>query len=315
MSNIDAMSDKYSDLYISLEDDISESEYMLTDSDKYYISELKKIPLLSNEETYELAKRISSGDKVAKDKLIISNLRLVASVASLYVGRGLQYLDLVQYGNLGLMKAVEKYDPDKGFKFSTYARHWIVQSIQRGITNTSRIIRLPVYKSEELRKYNQTKRMLANSLLRTPTEEEIAQKMNISLLDVHELSKLDSPVVSLNTLIYDDNSTEFESDFLIDDTSLDSSIIDEEIRNAVIQLLENSGLSQTDIDILKLRFGFDGRIPMTLDSISKIYNVGCATIGKRIKCSLNKLRDDPRLKQLAAYINVDTKQKVLVNGK
>ena len=257
-------------------------------SDMYYVAEIREIPLLSDDELVYVYNRMRSGDKEAKDRFITANLRLVTSVASLYVNRGLPYLDLVQFGNLGLMKAVEMFDINKGYKFSTYARHWIIQSIQRGIADTSRLIRIPVYKVEELNKYNYTVTKLKSKLLRLPTNNEIAEEMNISISQVEEFKKIQTDMVSLNSLIHDDSFDEYEDAIILQDNTLDNIINN---YSELEELFKNCDLDQKNIDILKLRYGLNNGIPMTIEEIAKIHNLSVSTVSRRIKDSLIKLKE------------------------
>ena len=257
-------------------------------SDMYYVAEIREIPLLSDDELVYVYNRMRNGDKEAKDRFITANLRLVTSVASLYVNRGLPYLDLVQFGNLGLMKAVEMFDINKGYKFSTYARHWIIQSIQRGIDDTSRLIRIPVYKAEELNKYNYTVTKLKSKLLRLPTNNEIAEEMNISISQVEEFKKIQTDMVSLNSLIHNDSFNEYEDAIILQDNTLDNIIND---NSELEELFKNCDLDQKNIDILKLRYGLNNGIPMTIEEIAKIHNLSVSTVSRRIKDSLIKLKE------------------------
>ena len=257
-------------------------------SDMYYVAEIREIPLLSDDELVYVYNRMRNGDKEAKDRFITANLRLVTSVASLYVNRGLPYLDLVQFGNLGLMKAVEMFDINKGYKFSTYARHWIIQSIQRGIDDTSRLIRIPVYKAEELNKYNYTVTKLKSKLLRLPTNNEIAEEMNISISQVEEFKKIQTDMVSLNSLIHNDSFNEYEDAIILQDNTLDNIIND---NSELEELFKNCDLDQKNIDILKLRYGLNNGIPMTIEEIAKIHHLSVSTVSRRIKDSLIKLKE------------------------
>jgi len=264
------------------------------DSVKIYLQQIGKIPLLSHEEELLVAKKIKEDNsEAAKKQLVNSNLRLVVSIAKKYIGRGLTFLDLIQEGNVGLIKAAEKFDYSKGYKFSTYATWWIQQSITRGIADKSRTIRLPVHMIETLSKIKKATRELKISLHRTPTKEEIAEKLDMSLSKLRYVIRSAQGTISLETPINQKEENARIEDILVDEASVapDSQVTQENLISEVKGMLEK--LSQKERDILILRYGLndDGQ-KKTLEEIGAIYNVSrerVRQIENRAICKLKKM--------------------------
>jgi len=241
-----------------------------------YLVEISKIPLLTKEEEYELAKKMREGtpeEKAkARKKLIESNLRLVVSIAKKYIGQGLLFLDLIQEGNLGLIKAAEKFDYKKGWRFSTYATWWIRQAITRALADQSRTIRVPVHMVENINKLKKTTRQLMQKLGREPTDEEIAKEMGISVKKVEDFKRVAQVPISLETPVGDDEDTRL-ADFVEDKSILSPE--EETIKNCsneeLLELLKF--LPERERDIIKLRFGLGGEVPHTLEEVGAKFNV------------------------------------------
>lgn len=255
---------------------LDEGNHDTTDSVKEYLKEIGRIPLLSAEEEFKLAKQYKEGTllqaKLAKNKLIEANLRLVVSIAKRYVTNNTGILDIIQEGNLGLIKAVEKFDYSLGFKFSTYATWWIRQSITRALAETDRIIRLPVGINEQVKKIKAMEQKLATVLGRNPTAEEIAEEFNLQISDVQELLKLSEDVVSLDVPVGDEEES-LLMDFIADTNNLSADDLQNKI--AITQFLEQvfNSLDERSVLVLKLRFGlYDGR-KRTLGEVGQMMNV------------------------------------------
>ena len=237
-----------------------------------YLREIGKVPLLTAEEEISLAKRVERGDPAAKQALIEANLRLVVSVAKRYVGRGMLFLDLIQEGNLGLMRAVEKFDWRRGYKFSTYATWWIRQAITRGIADQARTIRVPVHMVETINKLVRVRRQLTQELERDPTNEEIALKMEITPERVEQILKIAQEPVSLETPVGDEDDSSL-GDFIEDDelqrphVAVDSKMRGEELAGVL------SSLSHRERKVIELRYGIGGGEPMTLEEVGKYFGV------------------------------------------
>jgi RNA polymerase primary sigma factor len=237
-----------------------------------YLREIGKVPLLTAEEEISLAKRVERGDPAAKQALIEANLRLVVSVAKRYVGRGMLFLDLIQEGNLGLMRAVEKFDWRRGYKFSTYATWWIRQAITRGIADQARTIRVPVHMVETINKLVRVRRQLTQELERDPTNEEIALKMEITPARVEQILKIAQEPVSLETPVGDEDDSNL-GDFIEDDelqrphVAVDSKLRGEEIQGVL------SSLSHRERKVIELRYGLGGGEPMTLEEVGRYFGV------------------------------------------
>lgn len=262
------------------------------DSVRMYLNEIGRIPLLSADEEVSLAKRIEMGDLSAKQKLAESNLRLVVSIAKRYIGRGLPFLDLMQEGNLGLLRAVEKFDYRKGFKFSTYATWWIRQAITRAIADQARTIRIPVHMVETINKLRYTQRRLQQELGRQPLSEEIAVEMNLDLKKVNYILKISQDIVSLEAPVGTEEDSKL-SDFIQDESAM--SPFDEAHRNIIKENIADllQYLSAREQKIIKMRFGLEDGIPHTLEEVGKEFNVTRERIRQIEGKVLEKLRDHP----------------------
>ena len=286
-----------------VEDDLSVPEGIsIDDPVRMYLKEIGKVPLLTAEEEIEIAKRLETGDEEAKKKLSEANLRLVVSIAKRYVGRGMLFLDLIQEGNLGLIKAVEKFDYRKGFKFSTYATWWIRQAITRAIADQARTIRIPVHMVETINKLIRVSRQLLQQYGREPTPEEIAKEMGISESKVREIIKIAQEPVSLETPIGEEEDSHL-GDFIPDD---DAPAPAEAASFALMkeQLLDVlDTLTPREEKVLRLRFGLaDGR-QRTLAEVGKEFNVTRERIRQIEAKALRKLRHPSRSKKLKDYLD------------
>ena len=268
---------------------------------RMYLKEIGKVPLLSAEEEIELAKRMELGDEEAKKKLCEANLRLVVSIAKRYVGRGMLFLDLIQEGNLGLIKAVDKFDWRKGYKFSTYATWWIRQAITRSIADQARTIRIPVHMVETINKLIRISRQLLQELGREPTPEEIAAEMDISVEKVREILKIAQEPVSLETPIGEEEDSHL-GDFIPDD---DVPAPAEAAAFSMLkeQLVEVLGtLTEREQKVLKLRFGLEDGRARTLEEVGKQFDVTRERIRQIEAKALRKLRHPSRSKKLKDYL-------------
>ena len=273
----------------------------VNDPVRMYLKEIGVVPLLSNEEEKELAIAVENGDLEAKQRLAEANLRLVVSIAKRYVGRGMQFLDLIQEGNMGLMKAVDKFDYSKGFKFSTYATWWIRQAITRAIADQARTIRIPVHMVETINKLVREQRNLLQELGQDPTPEQIAERMDMTPDKVREILKIAQEPVSLETPIGEE-----------DDSHLGDFIEDEVIENPVdyttrVVLREQldevlDTLTDREENVLRLRFGLDDGKMRTLEDVGKVFNVTRERIRQIEAKALRKLRHPSRSKQLKDFI-------------
>ena len=268
---------------------------------RMYLKEIGNVPLLSTEEEVALAQRVEAGDESAKKQLIEANLRLVVSIAKKYVGRGMPFLDLIQEGNMGLMKAVYKFDYSKGFKFSTYATWWIRQAITRGIADTGRTIRVPVHMVETINKTLRMTRTLLQELGREPTPEEVAERLGVPVARVREVLKISRDPVSLDTPIGEEDDSHL-GDFIEDDSALspaDSaafSMLREELSTAL------ESLTDRERQVVQLRFGLiDGRA-RTLEEVGKEFNVTRERIRQIEAKALRKLRHPSRSKRLRDFL-------------
>ena len=271
------------------------------DSVKMYLKDIGQVPLLTSEEEKDLAERMSKGDEEAKKRLSEANLRLVVSIAKRYVGRGMQFLDLIQEGNLGLMKAVDKFDHTKGFKFSTYATWWIRQSITRAIADQARTIRIPVHMVETINKTGRVVRQLMQTLGREPTPAEIAKEMGVPEEKVIEIQKIAQDPVSLETPIGEEEDSHL-GDFIEDNSAASPAEKAESrmLREQLLQVLDT--LTPRENEVLLMRYGLrDGR-PKTLEEVGKEFNVTRERIRQIEAKALRKLRHPNRTKRLRDYI-------------
>ena len=310
-------------LRITDDDDIPDEELLLSDEDevdmenldlsipdgisiedpvRMYLKEIGKVPLLSAEEEIELAKRMENGDQEAKKRLAEANLRLVVSIAKRYVGRGMLFLDLIQEGNLGLIKAVEKFDYRKGYKFSTYATWWIRQAITRAIADQARTIRIPVHMVETINKLIRVSRQLLQELGREPTPEEISEEMGMPLDHVREILKISQEPVSLETPIGEEEDSHL-GDFIQDDNVP----VPAEAASFTLlreQLVEVLGtLTEREQKVLRLRFGLDDGRARTLEEVGKEFNVTRERIRQIEAKALRKLRHPSRSRKLKDYLD------------
>lgn len=284
------------------EEDISVPKGINVDDPvRMYLKEIGKIPLLTAEEEVELAQRMEAGDEIAKKKLAEANLRLVVSIAKRYVGRGMLFLDLIQEGNLGLMKAVEKFDYEKGFKFSTYATWWIRQAITRAIADQARTIRIPVHMVETINKLVRVQRQLVQELGRDPTPEEIAKEMNMEVEKVREIMKIAQEPVSLETPIGEEEDSHL-GDFIEDDNALAPADAATYImlREQLIDVLDT--LTPREQKVLRLRFGLDDGRARTLEEVGKEFDVTRERIRQIEAKALRKLRHPSRSKKLKDFL-------------
>ena len=286
-------------------DEITETSYegiSVDDPVRMYLREIGKIPLLSYDKELELAKRILEGDEEAKQELAEANLRLVVSIAKKYVGRGMLFLDLIQEGNMGLIKAVEKFDYTKGFKFSTYATWWIRQAITRAIADQARTIRIPVHMVETINRLIRTSRHLLQQLGREPTPEEIAKEMDMSVEKVMEIQKIAQDPVSLETPIGEEDDSHL-GDFIQDEDSpapqdaASYTLLREQLEEVM------KTLTPREAKVLRLSFGLDDGKARTLEEVGKEFDVTRERIRQIEAKALRKLRHPSRSKKLRDYMN------------
>ncbi len=273
------------------------------DSVRLYLREIGKIPLLKADEELALAKRVVAGEKDAKDQMAEANMRLVVSIAKRYVGRGLDLLDLIQEGNTGLLRAVEKFDPDKGFKFSTYATWWIRQAITRAIADQARTIRIPVHMVETINKLLRTQRRLTQDLNREPTNEEIAKEMEIDVEKVEHIMKIKQDISSLDASVRDDEEDSVLGDFIEDEDTVspEESATSQLLKEHVKDML--GALTEREQKILKLRFGLEDGKSHTLEEVGQEFNVTRERIRQIEAKALAKLRKHKDARKLHDYIN------------
>lgn len=273
----------------------------INDPVRMYLKEIGRVPLLSADDEVELAMRIKNGDEEAKRRLAEANLRLVVSIAKRYVGRGMLFLDLIQEGNMGLIKAVEKFDHNKGFKFSTYATWWIRQAITRAIADQARTIRIPVHMVETINKLIRVSRQLLQELGREPTPEEIAAEMELSVEKVREIMKIAQEPVSLETPIGEEDDSHL-GDFIEDQEALapaDAAAY-ELLKEQLEDVLDT--LTEREENVLRLRFGLDDGRTRTLEEVGKVFGVTRERIRQIEAKALRKLRHPSRSKRLKDFL-------------
>jgi RNA polymerase primary sigma factor len=277
-------------------------EDVADDSVRLYLREIGKIPLLTSAEELALAQKVVAGDKRAKDKMAEANMRLVVSIAKRYVGRGLDLLDLIQEGNTGLLRAVEKFDPDKGFKFSTYATWWIRQAITRAIADQARTIRIPVHMVETINKLLRTQRRLTQDLNREPTNEEIAAEMELDVEKVEHIMKIKQDISSLDASVRDDEEDSVLGDFIEDEDTAtpEESATGQLLKEHVKDLL--GSLSEREQKILRLRFGLEDGKNHTLEEVGQEFSVTRERIRQIEAKALAKLKKHKDSKKLMDYL-------------
>ena len=284
-----------------LEDLTSSKDIKINDPVRMYLKEIGRINLLTSEEEFEYARLANEGDEHAKTMLAESNLRLVVSIAKRYVGRGMLFLDLIQEGNIGLMKAVDKFDPGKGYKFSTYATWWIRQAITRAIADQARTIRIPVHMVETINKLARIQRQLTQELNREPTEEELAKKLGIGVDKVREVYKISQDPVSLETPIGEEDDSHL-GDFIKDERTMspeeytEIGMLKEELSGVLLTLTER------EEKVLRLRFGLDDGQCRTLEEVGQIFNVTRERIRQIEAKALRKLRHPSRSRKLKDFL-------------
>ncbi len=295
------------------EEELSDEELAITaenvdefadDSVRMYLREIGKIPLLKPEEEMELAQRIVKGDKKAKDKMVESNMRLVVSIAKKYVGRGLDFLDLIQEGNTGLLRAVEKFDPDKGFKFSTYATWWVRQAITRAIADQARTVRIPVHMFETINKVVRTARRMTADLNREPTNEELAKELDMEPEKIDYVMRIKQDIASLDASIAREGDDEDSAlgDFVEDEEreSPEDSAANQILKEQLSEII--SSLSSREQKIIRLRFGIGGGRPHTLEEVGNEFRVTRERIRQIEAKALAKLRKNKETKKLHEYL-------------
>lgn len=274
----------------------------VSDPVRMYLKEIGRIPLLDREQEIRLAQQVEAGDEKAKKKLIDANLRLVVSIAKKYIGRGMTFLDLIQEGNKGLIRAVEKYDWTKGFKFSTYATWWIRQAITRSIADQARTIRIPVHMVETINKLMRTSRRLMQDLGREPTPEEIGKKMHMDPEKVREILKISQNTTSLETPVGDGEDDSILGDFIADDKQV--SPYDSTSRQMLRENIEEvlGALSDREAKVLRMRFGLAGNKSMTLEEVGRKFGVTRERIRQIEAKALRKLKHPSRRKKLQDFL-------------
>lgn len=273
----------------------------INDPVRMYLKEIGQIKLLTTEEELELADRIAQGDEQAKATLAEANLRLVVSIAKRYVGRGMLFLDLIQEGNIGLMKAVEKFDVTKGYKFSTYATWWIRQAITRAIADQARTIRVPVHMVETINKLARVERQLTLELNREPTEEELAKKMGTSVEKIRDIYKISQEPVSLEIPIGEEDDSHL-GDFIPDETNMspEDFAVNELLKDEISEVLLT--LTEREEKVIRLRFGLEDGRPRTLEEVGQLFGVTRERIRQIEAKALRKLRHPSRSRKLKDYL-------------
>lgn len=313
VANIPADFDEPESHEIEGEEELSDEELAITaenvdafadDSVRLYLREIGKIPLLTPEEEADLAQRIVKGDKKAKDKMVESNMRLVVSIAKRYGGRGLDFLDLIQEGNTGLLRAVEKFDPDKGFKFSTYATWWVRQAITRAIADQARTIRIPVHMVETINKVLRTTRKLTAELNREPTNEEIAKALDMDVEKIDYVMRIKQDIASLDASVGRDGDDEDSvlGDFVEDEErdSPEDSAAHQILKEQLSEIIAT--LTDREQKIIRLRFGIGGGRPHTLEEVGNEFDVTRERIRQIEAKALAKLRKNKDTKKLHEYL-------------
>ena len=297
-----------------LQDELEEADTLLEETEqiaedvstsdpvRMYLREIGKVPLLSSEEELALAQRIAEGDQDAARAMTEANLRLVVSIAKRYVGRGMQLLDLIQEGNLGLLKAVEKYDYTKGFKFSTYATWWVRQAITRALADQARTIRIPVHMVETMNKLTQTSRKLQQELGREPTVEELAAVMHLTPDRVNEIRQMCMEPVSLESPVGEEDDSHL-GDFIEDDTGSQpaEAVSQAMLRQQLMDILDT--LSPREAKVLRLRYGLDDGRPRTLEEVGREFNVTRERVRQIEAKALRKIRNPNRSSKLRDFLN------------
>lgn len=300
-------------VYIQTQNDIKKYR---NDSIKNYLEEIDK-KILTKEQEQELARKIKNNDSDARKIFIERNLKLVVSIAKNYVGKGLEFMDLIQEGSIGLIKAVEKFDPNKGYKFSTYATWWIRQSIKRAISNKSRNIRIPIYMHDKVKKYIKVKERLEEELNRKPTIEELQEEIHETKETIEKLEKLKKDTVSLNKPVSEENENEI-GDYVKDErNNLEEEFFSNNLYSEIMDLFKKCNLNDMEKDIIMLRKGIGIKKPITLEELGKKYNVSRERIRQIEMKVLVKLRDSKYIKEFAFYMddpnqalkNIDTLRK------
>ena len=277
-------------------------EYATSDPVRMYLREIGKVPLLTQEEELELAKRIAEGDEEAERKMTEANLRLVVSIAKRYVGRGMQLLDLIQEGNLGLLKAVKKYDHTKGFKFSTYATWWVRQAITRALADQARTIRIPVHMVETMNKLTQCSRKLQQELGREPTIDELSKAVKLSPERINEIRQMCMEPVSLESPVGEEDDSHL-GDFIEDDSGAQpaEAVSRAMLRQQLMEILDT--LSDREAKVLRLRYGLDDGRPRTLEEVGKEFNVTRERVRQIEAKALRKIRNPNRSNKLKDFLN------------
>ena len=284
-----------------LDDTSLTKDLTINDPVRMYLKEIGQIKLLTMDEELDLAERIQNGDEQAKNILAEANLRLVVSIAKRYVGRGMLFLDLIQEGNIGLMKSVEKFDVSKGYKFSTYATWWIRQAITRAIADQARTIRVPVHMVETINKLARIQRQLTLELNREPTEEELAKKMNVSVEKIREIYKISQEPVSLETPIGEEDDSHL-GDFIKDERNLspEEYATNEMLKDEIAEVLET--LTEREEKVIRLRFGLEDGKSRTLEEVGQLFGVTRERIRQIEAKALRKLRHPSRSRKLKYYM-------------
>ena len=278
------------------------SEIPMDDSMKLYLHEIGSIPLLTAEQEVEIAKRIESGDVQARDQLISANLRLVVSIAKRYLGRGLSVEDLIQNGNIGLMKAVEKFDYTKGYKFSTYATWWIRQAITRSVADQGRLVRIPVHMNEKIFKYARAKKDFLQNFGFEPSNRDVADQLGWRVEDVERVSSIVTNPTSLDASIEEDDDSSL-GDFVQDENAADADTIITNYELTEILRTLMGPLTEREKGVLVYRFGLDGAAPLTLEEVGEIYGVTRERIRRLEAKAIRKIRYSRKRRLLRGYVS------------